>query len=445
MYQEAIDSKPEKEMVKGAVSHGSQHAALSFLEKWKKRQAQADPDSHPQHADHRLAASYDHHFALPLRGSGRDAAESRSPDRACKGRARRCTGLRPASPPIQHAARAAGAWPRLPSPNAANAHRASPESVSATINPHAAASALLTACAEGDVPLIEAVAHRHDAFALLRSLEDGTRRSPLHIAACRGHAEAVKFLVEFSAELNSPDGRGSTPLGLACMNGHRKVVQLLLTSDADVRRCDHLGRNAFHLSCCSSDPSVPRMLLQRRQALISTVDGQGRTALSYAVLNVHARQRPAIMMVLLEARAEVNEADAYGRTPLWYASDAGSTRMVALLLKHRADPSVQDIDGRTPIAVADGKEVTSSHLRVAQEQRFADDEIVSEADMASREEVDFREAEEARSRSAIRSLSVELARTRAAVADRDVRIAALEARARKAEAQLEMMAPPSTG
>ena len=54
-----------------------------------------------------------------------------------------------------------------------------------------------------------------------------------------------------------------------------------------------------------------------------------------------------IVKALLERGASANQADAFGRTPLWYAADRGNMDAAMVLLHGAANPGQPDQSGVT--------------------------------------------------------------------------------------------------
>ncbi|WCR53196.1 MAG: Actin-binding protein [Wolbachia endosymbiont of Ctenocephalides orientis wCori] len=50
--------------------------------------------------------------------------------------------------------------------------------------------------------------------------KDKYGRTPLHLAALRGHLDVVKSLIEKGADAKAEDKHGHTPIHLAAENGH---------------------------------------------------------------------------------------------------------------------------------------------------------------------------------------------------------------------------------
>jgi ankyrin repeat protein len=64
--------------------------------------------------------------------------------------------------------------------------------------------------------------------------------SPIHIAAWKGGAEDVQWLLNNGADVNQRGEFGMTPLHYAYMGGNRENIEILLNAGGDPSlRCDH--------------------------------------------------------------------------------------------------------------------------------------------------------------------------------------------------------------
>ncbi|XP_055844235.1 ankyrin repeat domain-containing protein 54 [Episyrphus balteatus] len=81
---------------------------------------------------------------------------------------------------------------------------------------------------------------------------DEHKRSPLHLAACRGYDEIVSLLLRFGANPNIVDSLGNTPLHLAVIsassNNFNQVVRILLQGGASLHVYDRSGKTPFELA-----------------------------------------------------------------------------------------------------------------------------------------------------------------------------------------------------
>ncbi|KAK0463888.1 L-asparaginase [Desarmillaria tabescens] len=89
-----------------------------------------------------------------------------------------------------------------------------------------------------DSPLVDAPQYGNIAGGLVNSLEPGSGRSPLHIAALNGHIESVNVLLHAGALVHLRDTLGHTPLYYAARQGHRDVVGVLVQAGASLGGLD---------------------------------------------------------------------------------------------------------------------------------------------------------------------------------------------------------------
>ncbi len=107
----------------------------------------------------------------------------------------------------------------------------------------AGCSPLLSAAYEGDTKEMERlIAEGAD----VNEASYGGRITALHWAAEKGHAGAVRLLIEKGADVNASNSSGYTALDWAALNGHAKIVRLLLEKGADAGRALQLAEKRGH-------------------------------------------------------------------------------------------------------------------------------------------------------------------------------------------------------
>jgi hypothetical protein len=124
-------------------------------------------------------------------------------------------------------------------------------------------SSLYAACFNGS---LETVSHLLKAKADINQ-SDCLGRTPLQIAAQRGHMMLVQDLISNGADVNSVDVHGYTPLLTAVSERQVKVVKVLLESKADLQQCANNGYSPLHIAAENGMNSIIQMMLSHDSTL----------------------------------------------------------------------------------------------------------------------------------------------------------------------------------
>jgi ankyrin len=138
-----------------------------------------------------------------------------------------------------------------------------------------------------------------------------TGATPINVAASRGNAEVVHFLLEFHPDLGIPDKHGHGPLENAVRFGRKDAALLLLEAK-------------------SKEPQTTRFLGKMLEPAIRN-------------------DEPLVIDALLKHGVSANAAFPSGVTPLDAAAFAGYTQVVRVLLDNGADPNIAGQSGGTAL------------------------------------------------------------------------------------------------
>ena len=206
-------------------------------------------------------------------------------------------------------------------------HRDDRESVRLLIDAGADASA---ANDLGATPLWAASENRSTAVVrmLLEAGADPNREllsgeTPIMVAARAGSTEVVRQLAAAGADLDRQGSRGQTALMWAAAQGHPDVVEALLETGAD------LGVRSDVWTQVMAVPPHSRPEYNRE------IPHGGNTALLFAVRAGDL----ASARVLVEAGADVDDADAWGVGAVVLAAHGGHRELLEFLLENGADPN----------------------------------------------------------------------------------------------------------
>ncbi|XP_075112151.1 potassium channel SKOR-like isoform X2 [Nicotiana tabacum] len=179
---------------------------------------------------------------------------------------------------------------------------------------------------------LNCAAHDGDLYRLSRiigagadpSRTDYDGRSPLHLAASKGHGDITVFLIQRGVEINARDKFGSTALLEAVKNGHDQVASLLMEAGA-LLGIDNDGT-------CLCEAVAKRDLDYLRRLLDSGINPNSKNYDFRTPLHLAASEGLfPISVLLLKAGASVFAVDRWGRTPLDEARVGGNKNLIKLL------------------------------------------------------------------------------------------------------------------
>ena len=239
----------------------------------------------------------------------------------------------------------------------------------------------------------------------------GPKATPaLTWVASKGHAAALKALLEGGANPSLANAEGDTALHMAATNGSRLCVDLLLAAGADAGATTHAsgftplmsaivevkadcvaallerspldtvstqGQCAIHLCALSGSDEILQLLLPRvgNVSVGTSRPRKGDPISRITALHIACRSegRHALVSSLLAAGASRTATDSHGETPLHYAAKACCPTTLALLLGPPEAPAMAAADvncvaswqGKTALMLA----VCSSRLVIVDDDK----------------------------------------------------------------------------
>ena len=229
-------------------------------------------------------------------------------------------------------------------------------------------------------PLHDA-AKKGDADAVRQMIEGGAQidtkdyygKTPLHVVSESGHTKIAALLIEAGADVEAKTKvisgaglRGATPLILAAQRGHTGVAELLISADADVNARDERAPwfdvgTVLHYAAEAGHTDVAELLIDNGAEIDATNAANAYTPLTWATRKGYK----AMTELLISRGASVNAVDASGYTPLHAAVMSEDFDIVQLLIANGADAHAKtvrgDYPGETPLHVA----AFVGHIRIA--------------------------------------------------------------------------------
>lgn len=179
------------------------------------------------------------------------------------------------------------------------------------------------------------------------NLKDETRKTPVYYAAANGKEKAVKFLLLCGADINARDENLKSPLMAAIEAKSYNTAKLLLDVNANVKVSDENGYTPLHYAVMNNQKEIVSAVTNKFCDIDAT-DNEGNTPLYYSI-----GKGKDIMNILLQAGADINGANADGKTVLHKAIIDKDVESAAFLIENGANVNIKDQSGHTPIYYAD--------------------------------------------------------------------------------------------
>lgn len=175
-------------------------------------------------------------------------------------------------------------------------------------------------------------------------------RTPVYLAAERGHNEIIKLLIEkYKCNYTLRTKDGSTLIHTASEQGFHKTTLLLIKKGVPLHMPNKLGAISLHLACKKGHVDVVKTLLQNGSKVNS------KTKDNYTPLHVAVENcKFLVVQLLLGYGADVQvKGGKLNETPLHIAArTSGSERCAEMLLKSGAQPDIENSNGETALHLA---------------------------------------------------------------------------------------------
>jgi ankyrin repeat protein len=180
------------------------------------------------------------------------------------------------------------------------------------------------------------------------NLATNNQVTPLFMAASKGYADAVKFLLDNHANVNAKDNKGNTALLAAADKGFWNIAALLLNDKKiDLRLPRHVVVFILHCAVQDGELDIVKRLIDKKVNPELT-DDDGMSALGAAVDNNYL----AMTKLLLDKGALIDHVDRNGNTPLLLAAAQGKVDIFIELLARGANTDVKNKHGDTLASIA---------------------------------------------------------------------------------------------
>eukprot|EP00795_Rhopilema_esculentum_P015608 gene15608-6884_t len=168
-------------------------------------------------------------------------------------------------------------------------------------------------------------------------IQDGSLRTPLHLAIPSGSEVIVRHLIWAGANINATDKSRRTPIHVAAIEDKATLISVLLQGGADPNLLDSSQNNALHLACQNGNLNSIRVLLTESNANAEAQNGRGQNSLH--CLAIYNKDNAAAIFELFRQNRpdmNINALDAEDNSALFLAYTSGAVGLCCALLRSGA-------------------------------------------------------------------------------------------------------------
>jgi ankyrin repeat protein len=206
---------------------------------------------------------------------------------------------------------------------------------------------------EGRTPLLLAVEKNKRQAAMLliekgqdiKSVDIKGRTILHHLASQNNASDLIKKAIEAGIDVNSKDGSEKSPIFYSVSGNRQDNYKLLVEKGASVAAVDGEGKSLLMTAADNKNASMMALLLDAG----AKVDGRDRSGknIVHIVTGMKGGDAEKILTRLIQMKADINEADSSGKSPLMTAIDGKNVRMAKILIENGCEMKQQDKDGQT--------------------------------------------------------------------------------------------------
>lgn len=204
-----------------------------------------------------------------------------------------------------------------------------------SIDPNTASSLLVSAANAGDFWTVKQLLQLGASV----NYQGAYGESALMAATKSGKAEIVSTLIEHGAKVNLADAAGRTALHMAAQTGSREICKTLISAGSDINARNARGNTSLMFASFADKLDILEELLSAG-ARVNDINDAGYSALLFAA-GVDGIN-PAIVNLLVEKGADVNQTARDGLTPVKASCQAGHADLVVYLYENGANPKFDD-------------------------------------------------------------------------------------------------------